>query len=138
MSHINFIECLFFVADLSFPVAVISDGLFCSMYFRYFRHMAIHPEYCEVYGETIQRIMVDSPNRAVAVLAIAEKAVEIGRIDPLRRSATEQRFLQGLFTVNSALKNRICADWEDLQYISFVQNAKVSRFRAFTKVSRTI
>jgi hypothetical protein len=100
--------------------------------------MAIQPEYCEVYGEFIQRIMVDCPNRAAAVLAIAEKALEIGRIDPLRRSTGEQRFLQGLFNVKSALKNRICAEWDDLQYIGFVQNAKVSRFRAFTKVSRNM
>lgn len=98
--------------------------------------MALQPEYCEVYGEYIQRIMVDCPNRAAAVIAIAEKALEIGRTDPLRRSSGEQRFLQGLFNAKSALKNRICADWDDLQYISFVQNAKVSRFRAFTKVSR--
>lgn len=110
------------------------DGLWCSLYFRLYRHMVIRPDHNDKYGEIVSHIVQNAPGRSQGVQAIIDKVLEVGRGDPNRRVPGEHKIIYGLLAQSEILLSKICKEWSDYQVFSLCQTAKISRMRAFGKI----
>ena len=112
----------------------LMDGMWCSLYFRLYRDLVIHPEYSEKYGELVAQLALAASGRTQGVQMIMDKIMDVGRGDPNRRIPGEHKMVYGLLAQSEMFREKICKEWPDFQMYSLCQTAKIARYRSFSKI----
>lgn len=112
----------------------IEESLWCSLYSRLFREITLIDAKVVEYGELVDKIKNECPNRDVAVKSIAREVERIMYTDIVKRAPADFSLVFGVLKQRNSFKEKYCRDWPAYQYSEMVKKLTFLRIQPLRKI----